>query len=122
MSVKHPLQPDLFGLPEGQGGPALLALMEMVRAQTVSMERNNEKVDRLNSSVAQVREDIAVLKAEGHRDAALVTEVANLKTEVAALKLRNAQQDGGMKLATFVKDFAPWLITLTMALVTFFRK
>lgn len=117
-----PLQPDLFGVPQGGEAAPLLALMEMIRAQTVTMERNNEKVDRLNSAVAQVREDIAVLKAEGHRDAALATEVANLKAEVAALKLRNAQQDGGLKLATFAKDFLPWFVAVATAVFAFFKR
>ena len=116
-----PLQPDLFQLPQGDSA-ALLALIEMIRAQTVTMERNNEKVDRLNSAVAQVREDIAVLKSQAHSDAALAAEVASLKNEVAALKLRNAQQDGGMKLATFFKDFSPWFVAMVMAAVAYFKK
>lgn len=95
--------------------------MEMLRAQTVTMERTSEKVDRLNSSVAQVREDIAVLKAEGHRDASLATEVAELKNKIAALELRNAQQDGGMKLATFFKDFSPWLVAILAGVIAYFK-
>lgn len=116
------LQPELPLVHPSQGESGLIALIEMIRAQTVSMERNNEKVDRLNSSVAQVREDIAVLKAESHRDAALATEVAALRSEVAALKLRNAQQDGGLKLATFAKDFFPWFVAIATAVFAFFKR
>lgn len=118
-----PLQSDLpFGNSQSASDVALTALMEMIRAQTVTMERNNEKVDQLNSAVAKVREDIAVLKAESHRDASIVTEVAALHAKVAALELRNAQQDGGLKMVTFIKDFAPWIVAFCTAMFAFFKR
>lgn len=115
------LQADLFGI-SSKGEAGLLALIEMIRAQTMTMERHNEKVDNLSSTVAKVREDIAVLKAESHRDAALSSDVAELRMEISALKLRNAQQDGGLKLATLLKDFAPWLTAILMGLIAYFKR
>jgi outer membrane murein-binding lipoprotein Lpp len=114
-------QGDFFPQHQNADAASMMALMEMIRAQTVSVERNNEKVDRLSSSVAQVREDIAVLKSESHRDATLAAKVTTLENEVTALKMRNAQQDGGFRLATVVKDFSPWIVTAIMAALAFFK-
>lgn len=120
MPNQQPLQPDFFPLQPGDSA-TLFALMEMIRVQTGAMERNNEKMERLSSAVAQVREDIAVLKSDAQRDAELNAEVATLKSEVAALKLRNAQQDGGLKFITVVKDFSPWIVAGLMALIAYLK-
>lgn len=119
-------QGDMFGgvtskTPMVTGDPALFALASMLQAQGVSIERAVEKIDGLANAVAGLRETTAVLKSESQRDVALSSEVSALKAEVAALKLRNAQQDGGLKMATFVKDFAPWILAGLVAVSTYFK-
>lgn len=97
-------------------------MVELIRSQTVIMERSSDKVDKLSNAVAHVREDIAVLKAEAQRDAELSVKVVELAAKVTALEMRNAQQDGGVKLMTFVREYVPWLIVIIGAVMAYFRK
>jgi uncharacterized coiled-coil protein SlyX len=101
---------------------AIAALMETIRAQTTTMERTNEKVDNLTGAMAKVREDIAVMKVRDESAATLAVKVAELAAEITAMKLRNAEQDGAVKLADVVRNYAPWLIALSAALIAFFKK
>lgn len=114
------LQAENFSVASNDAG--WLAVMELMRAQTAIMERNSDKVDKLSSTIAQVREDIAVLKAEAHRDAELSARVVELTAKVTALEMRNAQQDGGVKLMTFVREYVPWVIVAIGAIMAYFRK
>ncbi|TXH54314.1 MAG: hypothetical protein E6Q97_11190 [Desulfurellales bacterium] len=120
MQPPSPLQADSFNVPTNDAG--WLAVIELIRSQTVIMERSSDKVDKLSNAVAHVREDIAVLKAEGQRDAELSVKVVELAAKVTALEMRNAQQDGGLKLMTFVREYVPWLIVVLGAVLAYFKK
>lgn len=99
-----------FMMPVSADTMALAAIIESQRVQTKTLERQIDKIDKLSSNVAQVREDIAVMKVKDEQVTNLTTIAADLSTRVGAMELRNAQQDGAGKLMTIVKDFAPWVL------------
>lgn len=110
-------------MPEsGNPQPNYTALIELVKGQAHAMERYGDKLDDLAALVSAIHTDIEVMKSKAEQDAVLAQEVSELRKKVAALELRNAQQDGGLKMATFVKDFGPWLLACVAALVAWFKR
>lgn len=91
---------------------ALATMIEALRSQTSAIERYGIKVDGLSNVVAKVREDIAVMQIRDEQIVALHSSVEAIKNEMQALKLRNAQQDGGFKAANVLKEWSPWLVSL----------
>lgn len=108
--------------PVSTDGMAMAAMIEALRAATRAVDRQSTKVDSLASSVAKIREDIAVMHAREEQMTAMTNAISQLTADVLTIKLLHAQQEGGFKLANLAKDWAPWLLTFLAAVWAFFGK
>ena len=88
----------------------VLALRQMAE----SVNNLAREVAESRETMARIREDMAVLKDRQSNHEKLEDEVIQFKKEVreelAALKERNAQQDGAMTFAKWLKEFGPWIL------------
>lgn len=89
--------------------------MYLLRHLGDSVARMAEAQNSMLLGMADLKADIAVIKAREE-------VVTQLVKDVEALKLRNAQQDGAFSLMSVLKEFGPWLVAMALGAFAYFTK
>lgn len=101
---------------------ALAAMIEAMRAATRAMERVEQKLGNVEGTVSGLVTEIAVINTKDENSAWMAQELNSLAPRIAALELRNAEQNGAMKFSLWLKDFGPWIATTVLVGYTLFAK
>lgn len=86
----------------------------LLRAMSRTLDTMTTEMIAHRVDISQIKTDIAVVKERQSSNVDFRTQIEALKIEVDKLKARGSQQDGAMSLATLLKDFGPWAVSLLL--------
>ena len=101
-----------FLTPSSSEQVAREAEIMLLRSMNRAMEAMTAELQGHRADLGQIKTDIAVIKVRQEASEKMEETCAGLRADIDALKARNQQQDGAITVATLMKDFGPWLVSL----------
>jgi hypothetical protein len=106
---------------------ATMAMIEAMRQIADTGKATNRILEAVQSEVKDVRERVIRIEAtefkaelnatRGEIDRLREGEISRLDTRVSALEMHKAEQTGGIKTASAIKDYGPILLAIVGAVV-----
>lgn len=86
-----------------------------LRTMTDTLSHMSSCMQELSGKVSAMHTDIAVMKEKDRQFEKITDTVKDMEIRVRSIETLHAEQAGGFKIITFLKEFGPWLVALMLA-------
>lgn len=101
-----------FLTPSNSEQVAREAEIMLLRAMSRTLDTMSMEMIAHRKDLTDIKVDISAMKVRQEASEKMEETCAGLRADIEVLKTRAAQQDGAVTLATMMKDFGPWVISL----------
>lgn len=101
-----------FLTPSNSEQVAREAEIMLLRSMSRTLDTMTAEMIGHRKDLTDIKVDIAAMKVRQETSERMEETISALRADIEALKARNAKQDGAVTLATMMKDFGPWIVSL----------